>query len=248
MRFVRRLLLIIILLSIVVIGGLLYQDVGALWSHNKNVIGLAVAVVVIALVLWYARSNVELQPDPFFLNLTFFAFAAQCIRTMEAWQTGHLGAWLIFFFLMAVMLLALELAVMRKHEKLTVLHYEKQLEMANQEAIAKARQEGAEKKAAPLGELNRWAKLLVKISGTDFLPGSLRLLAIVSMFEGEPKEKSKKEAVSILPDGDYIQTSDYLSPKGLTVSDPDQRLYGFLYIFFAALSWLAFVGALFTSR
>jgi uncharacterized membrane protein YciS (DUF1049 family) len=232
----------------VALGWILYQDVGGFWSQNKDVIGLAVAVVVIALFLVYLRSNVELQPDPFFLNLTFFAFAAQCIRTVEAWQTGRASGLLFFYFAAALVLLFLELAVMKKHERLTISHYEEQLKKANQEVIAKAQQEGTEKKPWQFGELSRWAKLLVKISGTDFLPGSLKLLALVSMFEGEPKEKSKEDAVSILPDTDFIHSSEHLKAKELNVSETDQRRYGFLYVLFPALSWLVYVGALFASR
>ncbi|MBC8029037.1 MAG: hypothetical protein H7Z16_02915 [Pyrinomonadaceae bacterium] len=243
----RLLLLLVIILLMIVLGWILYQDVGGFWSHNNLVIAHAGAVVVIALFLWYLRSNVELQPDPFFLNLTFFAFAAQCIRTVEALQTGKANRLLFIYFGAALVLLGLELVVIRKHGSLTILQYEKQLKKANLEVIANAK-EGSDEKAWPTGEINRWAKLLVKISGTDFLPGSLWLLALASMFEGEPKEKSKDEAVSILPEAHFIRTSKHLELGQLKVPDTERRRYGFLYILFAALSWLVFVGALFASR
>jgi hypothetical protein len=202
---------------------------------------LAVAVVVIALVLWFLRSIVELHPDPFFLNLTFFAFAAQCIRTVEALQENKGSRSLFGFFLAAVVLLGFELIVMKKHEILTILRYQTQLEEANREMIDTANQVETKSEAWQRGEINRWAKLLVKIAGTDFMPGSLWLL-------GEPKEKSKEEAISILPAAHFNQTSQYLEPNELNVSDPDRTRWGFLYLLFPALSWLVYVGALFVSR
>ena len=189
MRF-RRVLLLIIILLVITLSWIENQALASLWAHYKDVIALSGFVLVIALALWFLRSKMELQPDPFFLNVTFFAFAAQCIRTIEAWQTGRANGWVWFFWGAALMLLGLELAVISQHEKLTIMHYEKQLERANLEAVAKAEREGTEKRPWPLGEINRWAKLMVKISGTDFLPGSLWLLA--SVFEEQPKEKSKK--------------------------------------------------------
>jgi hypothetical protein len=216
-----------------------------LWNLYRDVVALSGFVVVIALALWFLRSVMELQPDPFFLNVTFFACAAQCIRTIEAWQTGRTNAGVWTFFAAALVLLGLELAVMRKHERLTILHYEKKLAAANREVIANAKDEGT-KKPMKVGEINRWAKLMVKISGTDFLPGSLWLLA--KLFEGEPKEKSKEEAVSILPETEFNQTSKHLTFEELTVSDSELRLFGFLYVLFPCLSWAVFVGALFASR
>jgi hypothetical protein len=220
-------------------------DIRTLWDQYRDVVALSGFVVVIALALWFLRSVLELQPDPFFLNVTFFAFAAQCIRTIEAWQTGRTNAGVWTFFAAALVLLGLELAVMRKHERLTISHYEEKLAAANREVIANAKDEGT-KRPMKVGEIYRWAKLMVKISGTDFLPGSLWLLA--KLFEGEPKEKSKEEAVSILPETEFNQTSKYLTSEELTVSDSELRLFGFLYVLFPCLSWAVFVGALFASR
>ena len=242
----RRLLLLLLIILLAMFLGWLFPPIAALWDRYRDVVALSGFVVLIALGLWFLRSVMELQPDPFFLNVTFFAFAAQCIRTIEAWQTGRSNALVWTFWGAALLLLGLELAVMRRHEKLTVRHYEKQLEKANHEVVDKARHEGTQKQPWPPGEINRWAKLLVKISGTDFLPGSLWLLA--SVFEGEPKEISKQDAVSVLPDTEFIHTSEHLTPTQLTVSDSDRRLYGTLYILFPALSWLVFVLALFASR
>jgi len=85
-----------------------------------------------------------------------------------------------------------------------------------------------------------------KDSGTDFLPGSYTWLA--SIFEGEPKEESKREAVSILPEVHFDLDSIYLTPDKLTVSDTDRIRYGLLYMLLPAGSWAVFIGALFASR
>ena len=245
MRF-RRVLLLIILL-VIILGWIENQALASLWAHYKDVIALSGFVLVIALALWFLRSKkMELQPDPFFLNVTFFAFAAQCIRTIEAWQTGRANGWVWFWWGTALVLLGLELAVISQHEKLTIMRYEEQLERANLEAVAKAEHDGTEKKPWPPGEINRWAKLMVKISGTDFLPGSLWLLA--SVFEEQPKEKSKREAVSILPNAEFIRTSEYLTSRELTLPELDRKRFGSLYILFPALSWIVFILALFASR
>ena len=238
MRF-RRVFLLLAMIPLAII-------LASLWVDYKDVIAMSAFVLIIALVLWYLRSKIELQPDPFFLNVAFFAFAAQIIRTIEAWQTGRANGWVWFLASMGLVLLGFELAVMSQHEKLTITHYEKQLELANQEAVANARRMGTEKKPWQMGEINRWAKLMVKISGTDFLPGSLWLLA--SVFEEQPKEKSKREAVSILPDADFIRTSEYLTSRELTLPELDRKRFGSLYILFPALSWIVFILALFASR
>jgi hypothetical protein len=210
-----------------------WQKGESLLSDNWGSIGFFVAVAVIALVLWGLRSIVESEPDPFFLNLTFFAFAGQCIRTGEVigakTETGlHFG-----LLVAGVLFLVMQVIVTTKHEKVTIRHYKKRLEQAK-------------KGDCPPGEIDRWAKLLVKISGTDFSPGSYSWLTI--FFPGEPKEESKKQATSILPDTQFDKESEWLSPEGLTVTEPDRTRYWLPYILIPIFSWLVFGLVMFVSR
>ncbi len=243
----RRVLPLIIVPATAIFALIYKQELSSLWVHYKDVIALSGFVLILALALWFLRSKrMELQPDPFFLNLTFFAFAAQSIRTLEAWQTGRANSWLWLWWGVGFMLLGLELAVISQHEKLTIMHYEDFLEKANLKAVDKAEREGTAKIPWPPGEINRWAKLMVRISGTDFLLGSLWLLA--SVFEDQPKEKSKRDAVSILPTSEFVPPPKDSISRELAVPDLDRKRFGSLYIIFSALSWIVLILALFASR
>lgn len=232
----QRLLLLVITALLIAGGWIMFnsQTAKSLFSQNRDLIGFFIAVAFIALLLWFFRSVVESQPDPFFLNLTFYACAGQCIKTGEAiaTQTATAGR-LSLLLLPALFLLWMEVFVTKTHEKVTIKHYKKQLEKAQKE------------RCTP-GEIDRWAKLLVKISGTDFSPGSYSWLTFV--FEGEPKEESKKQARSILDGTQFDKDSEFLTPDGLTVSPPEQKRYWLPYILIPVGSWFVFGWALFASR
>ena len=233
-----QLLLLLLLLAIVLTGACNWvlqetQVDKSMLSNNLDSIGFAVAVAVIALSLWSLRSLVESEPDPFFLNITFFAFAGQSIRTGEAVGNKAATGSLFLLLLVAVLFLFLQVVIMRAFVRVTIDHYKDQLE--------KARREGC-----PDGEIDRWARLLVKISGTDFSPGSYSWLTPI--FKGEPREKSKRQALSILPDTQFDKRSEWLTVEGLTISASDRsRLWQF-YVLIAVGSWMVFVVALFVSR
>jgi hypothetical protein len=205
-------------------------------SDNMGSIGFFIAVVVIALILWLVRTVVESEPDPFFLNLTFFAIAGQCIKTGEEIGKKSATAGLFLLLVTGLLLLWIEVVVVRAHVRVTINHYKDRLNKAK-------------KPGCPTGEVDRWAKLLVKISGTDLSPGSYSWLTI--LFQGEePKERSKEQARDILPDTEFDKESQYLTVTGLTISDSDpvrKRLW-LSYMLIPLGSWFVFGWALFVSR
>jgi uncharacterized membrane protein len=237
MRPQRLLLLVIVILSVVASLVLIGSQTARSALHNSvDLIGFFFGVAAIAPILWALRSVVESQPDPFFLNLTFYAFAGQCIRTGEAIATRTFTNRLFLLLVLGVLLLILEVFVTKTHEKVTIKHYKSQLRKAKNGEI-------------PEGEFDRWAKLLVKISGTDFSPGSYRWLKwLSSLFEVQTKEESKVEAVGILDGTQFNKKSEFLTPTGLTVSKPEQTLYWLPYILIPVGSWFIFGWTLFASR
>ena len=211
-----------------------WQKGESLLFDNWGSIGFFIAVVVIALLLWFVRSVVESEPDPFFLNLTFFAIAGQCIKTGEEMGKKTATAGLFLLLVAGLFLLWIEVIVIRAHVRVTINHYKDQLN--------KAKKDGC-----PLGEIDRWAKLLVKISGTDLSPGSYNWLTII--FQGEErKERSKEQARDILPDNQFDKGSEYLTVTGLTVSEPIRKRLWLPYMLIPFGSWLIFGCALFVSR
>jgi hypothetical protein len=203
---------------------------------NLGSLGFFIAVVVMALLLWFVRSVVESEPDPFFLNLTFFAIAGQCIKTGEEIGKKSATAGLSLLLVIGLLLLWIEVLVVRAHVRVTINHYKDQLDKAK-------------KPGCPTGEIDRWAKLLVKISGTDLSPGSYNWLTI--LFQGEePKERSKEQARDILPDTEFDKESQYLTVTGLTISDsnPVRKRLWLSYMLIPLGSWFVFCWTLFVSR
>src|SRR6185503_7012646 len=49
-----------------------------------NSIGFVVGVFIIAIGCWWLRCRIQSNPEPFWLSLTFFAFAGQFTRFAEA--------------------------------------------------------------------------------------------------------------------------------------------------------------------
>ena len=53
-------------------------------TFTDNSTGFVIGVFLIAIGCWWLRLRIESNPDPLWLNLTFFAFAGQFIRFAEA--------------------------------------------------------------------------------------------------------------------------------------------------------------------
>jgi TonB family protein len=146
---------------------------------NYLYVGLFVGLVFfIALIVWGIRSFFEEEPDPLLLNFTFFAFAAQCILTVEAYHERIV----LGLLAPAVLLLLAQMFVIREQVNKTREHYKKVL---RDNSIG----------SPPTGEIGDWAAILVRITGVDFFPEFYQDWIKF----GNPREKRREQAVEVLP-------------------------------------------------
>jgi hypothetical protein len=200
-------------------------------SFSTNSVGFIFGLLLIALICWYVRARLEANPEPFFLSFTLFAFAGQFIRS------GEWAAKLIFsgvmlpglgklFILLGVagVTVAFQVFVMKAHFDMTRAHYRALLH--------------DHLKSSKDNQIDNWATVLLRVTGVDFFPGSYKWL-----FPVEPKEESRRLAISVLPSRDFNKsriTADSL----IVPATPQRKLYWWLYVGLCLLAWLWFVLAM----
>ncbi len=176
-----------------------------------------VVVLVIAIVVWGLRSFVESDPDPLVLNLTFFAFAGQCIRTAEVINAGQQPAGLLGALLpVSILLVLAQVAVTKLQLKRTALHYNKILR----------------EKGFKIDQAGYWAEGLVRITGVDYYP----------QFKGYVRSDRREQAVSLLQ-----SSCPGLMPEDLIVPEVNRTLLWRAYVGICVLSWFCFLGAMIAS-
>ncbi len=193
--------------------------------------GLVAAVLLIALFAWIVRTYAESDPDPFLLNLTFFAFAGQCIRTSELIGERHpwMG-WIVGLATFAALLVMAQSAVIRFQAKRTREHYK---------VILKA---NLQVKLSP-AEIDSWADVLVRITGVDFFPGSFYKW-LSKRIGSAPREDRRQKAVSILPDIFFKEVAS----ESLVIPEESRRFLWNLYAIICFVSWIAFIVCLLIPR
>jgi hypothetical protein len=160
--------------------------------------------------MWLLRTSVESEPDPFFLNLTFFAFAGQFIRTAELLAEGKCPKLGLFLLDCAAVLAVLfQVIVYRAHARTTKSHYKKKLAEFRQEHCSD-------------GDVEHWATVMLEITGVDFQPMGYKWLAL--LFGGEPREKSRAVAYSVLPDDKFRLNKAGASSPVSTSTGPESKL------------------------
>lgn len=185
------------------------------------------SILGIAFVLWLVRSLVESEPDPFFLNFTFFAFAGQLIRTSELVADDldrplHLG-----LLLGAAVVVGAQIVVSRNHNSATIEHYENLLRRHKRKACSDV-------------EIERWAKLLLKVTGVDFLPGGYAWFAIAPFLgKKEPRKKRREEGILILPSTKFV-TSEFSAADLVVPAEGDRRTLWTLYVTCCVAAWILF--------
>jgi membrane protein YqaA with SNARE-associated domain len=190
---------------------------------------LIVAVLGIALFSWFLRSYAEGDADPFLVNFTFFAFAGQCIKTGELIIEGTPRPLIFGLFLVAIILVAFQVFVIRAQVWRTIEHYKEILE---KNKIANCTSD----------EIGRWATVLVRITGVDFYPEFYKWLNEV--FGSEQREKRRNEAVSILPRDRFNCEENGVTSDSLTVPPERRKVLWRFYAYVCLLSWLVFVSCL----
>ncbi len=184
------------------------------------------AILIIAILTWVLRTLVESDPDPFFLNLTFFAYVGQCIKTGELIRAECVQRSIIYLILLATFAVLVQVMIMRTQKRATLAHYKKLLSANKTDKCLD-------------NEIEHWAVSLLHVSGIDFHPGYYKWLKLVAFVFTEPREKSREDALSILPDGHFKKLSaDQLIVEG----EPRMKLWRW-YVLICLLSWALFVAA-----
>jgi len=188
------------------------------------------AVVGIAIVAWLVRSVAESDPDPFLLNFTLFAFAGQSILTAELIREGNPPGIILLLLIPAVIILFLQIIIIRSQFTGTIEHYIKVLTEAK-------------KTTCTNDEIQRWASVLVRITGVDYYPEFyLRFIKGVR----SPRESRRKQAVSILPHSKFNHTA--LESDRLLVPPENRQFLWRCYAAFCACSWIIFIICIINAR
>jgi membrane protein YqaA with SNARE-associated domain len=179
-------------------------------------------VLLIALFAWGFRSIFEDEPDPLILNFTFFAFAGQCILTLEAWREGIV---LVLIVPAALTLLA-QMYIIRRQVNNTFEHYVKLLYDYRSGELQ-------------VGEIETWAAILVRITGVDFYPEFYQK----HIKFGSPREKRREQAVAALPRDKFKcgEGIGGITPNKLLIPGENRELLWRCYVVICLLSWFFFI-------
>jgi hypothetical protein len=194
-------------------------------------VGFIVIVFGIALIAWLVRTYLESEPDPFLLNFTFFAFAGQCILTAElVREEKHVGTILVLL-VPAVILLLLQIWTMRAQVEKTRERYQTILE---ENKIGDCSSD----------EIERWSNVLERITGVDFFPEFyLRIIKV-----GSPREKRRRQAISILPQDKFRIGKDGINSVLMMVPPSERQFLWRCYAIICALSWAVFIACIVVAR
>jgi len=199
----------------------------------------SLVVLGIALFTWLMRTLVESDPDPFFLNLTFFAFAGQCIRTGEFMLNKNRGPGrsnlLLFLLVFALLMVVCHVFVLKAHMRTTMNHY--------QELLTQNRKGNCSDH-----DIEHWSSVLLHVTGTDFFPGSYRWLKV---FPLEPRAKSRIDGFSILPETHFRKApsdANGFTPESLAVPLEEREWLWHLYWITCLCLWVSFVTAIWMSH
>lgn len=190
-----------------------------------------VGVFGIALLAWLVRSLAESEPDPFLLNFTFFAFAGQCVLTGELIHDGTLKGAVIGLDLAASILVIIQVLIFKQQVSRTLEHYEDVLERNNIGGCSP-------------DEIERWAAVLVRITGVDFYP---EFYTRISRGLG-PRDKRRRQAVLILPRDKFRDGGGGVTPATLTVPPEERQALWRLYAGTCILSWVIFILCIVVAR
>lgn len=183
-------------------------------------------MLIIGVMAWLFRTVVEGEPDPFLLNLCFFAFAGQAVWVLEQALTGNESWPLYVLFLVSVALLILEVLVYRRQVQKTREHYEEVLR-------GRLRAGVNEQIVGP------WAEICLRITGVDFWPELYKDLVPLFSNQG-PRKRRRKQAIRVLPVNDF----DLPSADDLEVNQDDRRWLWRSYALLSVGMWILLYGSI----
>lgn len=212
---------------------------------SVNSIGFILGVFLIALLCWYLRTRIESNPEPFFLSLTFFAFAGQFIKFAESTALviarervfpGY--GKMVILVACGVGTVVAQAYVLKVHMQITTAHYTGLLDQYA--------------KPGHKDHVDRWANVLLRITDVDFFPGGYGWLKQFFPTKTEPKLRSRNLAVLALPSKEFRVSSDGtgdgITAKLLEVPPTSQRrFYWWSYVALCGLAWLWFLLAMMLS-
>ena len=186
---------------------------------------LLVAVVLsIALLFWMARSFLESDPAPLLSNFTFFAFFGQSILTVELLREGIQNGLVLGLLLIGVCLVLFQIFIVRAQTEMTFKHYIHLLERNKIGNIS-------------LNQIEKWADVLLRITGVDFFPEFYQQYVKV----GGPREKRRWQAVSILPSVEFKCGDDGIRSESLLIPPDSRRFLWRAYVMICICSWIVFI-------
>ncbi len=188
-----------------------------------------IVVALIAIGTWISRAIVEWDPDPFFLNLTFFAIAAQGIKTTEIVTAGKADGTLQFLLIPGVVLVSIQTLIMRAHTRLTRAHYEHVLLTYKSSRC-------------PLGAVDHWTAVLMQMTKPDLSPGSYQFWSF--FFDGEVREKSRQKAFSILPTSYFPRVNGFTAQTLTIPASRERSVLWRAYLITCIASWVVLFLAL----
>jgi len=230
---------------------------------SANSIGFIAGVLTIALVCWYIRTRIESNPEPFFLSLTFFAFAGQFIRFAEATsrviedkRTFQGWGTMIFYVIVGGLVIAIQAWVMNRHRSLTKHHYRTLLV----NGLKPENNLTAEKRVLLS---DSWSEVLLRITDVDLFPRGYAWIKRLFPENDEPKERSRVFALTVLPRDEFIvvdgdngsaSANDGKASKAITLKKLEvpptlkRHFYWWTYVGLCVFSWILFVRAMGVSQ
>lgn len=191
-------------------------------------------VVAIAIFAWLIRSLVESEPDPLLLNLTFFAFAGQCVLTSELIGENKpvdvikLIWWLD---LITFILVLIQVRIVMAHTSTTIEHYEKLLR----------------DNKADENKIGEWAEILFRITGTDLFPQFYQEYFKIRFLKNTPGRR-RRQAISILPRELFKENNHKIDEEALLIEADDRKWLWRIYAGVCLIAWILFIVCIVVGR
>jgi hypothetical protein len=184
-------------------------------------------VVAIAIFAWLVRSSIESEPDPLLLNLTFFAFAGQCVLTAELMGENKPVKLIWLLNLITFILVFIQVRIVMAHAWTTIEHYEKLLK----------------DNEADENKIGEWAEILFRITGADFFPQFYQKFFKIRFLKNTPGRR-RKQAISILPREIFKGNDHRIDEEALLIAADDRKMPWRSYAGVCVIAWILFIACI----
>lgn len=191
-------------------------------------------VVAIAIFAWLVRSSIESEPDPLLLNLTFFAFAGQCVLTGELMGENKpcdLIKLIWLLDLITFILVFIQVRIVMAHASTTIEHYERLLK------DNEARED----------KIGQWAEILFRITGADLFPQFYQRFFRLRFFKNTPGRR-RRQAISILPRELFKENNHKINEAALLIAADDRKWPWRIYAIVCLMAWILFIACIVVGR